>query len=302
MKTVCQKHQQAYEIAQGCPYCPTVAELKGSQPNVPKEFTPKAPWGLFCGMPSIDQVIGGLKKGEVWLHASPEGDFNSAFALNWACNLVTRYRKNVLYASYQDDWITLGDQKRPKNEVYKKMAVLHSTSQDFVIFAKNKGIDPSWVQPLNVNDPFSWTTLLKIDTFRSFVYSDFAVNRTYGDFHTLEYCDSLDLEEILEEPVPRPDLVIIDSLDGISNSAIRAAKGMAIYGYANPVAVLLIDGKGPPQGLVEVGRNIDVLTTSRLIKRDVVSIECLQRKGGPAFKPFEASLDWRTNRMRDLTF
>lgn len=58
-------------------------------------------YGKFTGIEVIDKVCKGIKRGEMWIHAAAPGELKTTFALNWAYNLVTRYRANVLYVSLE---------------------------------------------------------------------------------------------------------------------------------------------------------------------------------------------------------
>lgn len=58
-------------------------------------------YGRFTGIEHIDKVCHGIKKGELWIHAAESGGLKTTFALNWAYNLTTRYRANVLYVSME---------------------------------------------------------------------------------------------------------------------------------------------------------------------------------------------------------
>jgi replicative DNA helicase len=58
-------------------------------------------WGKFTGLNEIDKACHGIKRGELWIHAAYTGELKSVMALNWGYNLVTRYRTNVLYWSFE---------------------------------------------------------------------------------------------------------------------------------------------------------------------------------------------------------
>jgi replicative DNA helicase len=58
-------------------------------------------YGRPTGLDHVDKVCHGCKKGEMWIHAAAPGELKTTMAMNWAYNLVTRYRANVLYISLE---------------------------------------------------------------------------------------------------------------------------------------------------------------------------------------------------------
>src|SRR5690606_6794936 len=74
-------------------------------------------WGKFTGLNEIDKVCKGIKKGELWIHAAFTGELKTTLALNWAYNLITRYRTNVFYVSLE----------MPYEQVRRIMYCIHST-------------------------------------------------------------------------------------------------------------------------------------------------------------------------------
>lgn len=58
-------------------------------------------YGRFTGIDQIDLACHGIKRGEMWVHAAAPGGLKTTFAMNWAYNLVTRYKANVLFISLE---------------------------------------------------------------------------------------------------------------------------------------------------------------------------------------------------------
>ena len=85
-------------------------------------------WGAFTGIDHLDKVCKGLKRGELWLHAAFAGELKTTFALNWAYNLVTRYRTNVFYISLE----------MPYEQIRRIVCVIHSANGKF----KAQGKEP----------------------------------------------------------------------------------------------------------------------------------------------------------------
>jgi len=71
-------------------------------------------------------VCHGLKRGEMWVHAAFAGELKTTFALNWAYNLVTRYRTNVFYVSLE----------MPYEQLRRIVAVMHSANGRFKAMGK----------------------------------------------------------------------------------------------------------------------------------------------------------------------
>ena len=77
--------------------------------------------GKLIGLNSIDTVCHGIKKGELWVHAAFPGHLKTSLALNWAYNLVTRYRTNVLFFSLEMAY----------EQLRRQFAVLHTAAPKF---------------------------------------------------------------------------------------------------------------------------------------------------------------------------
>lgn len=103
----------------------TAGELHRDAPAVLAEYEQAkrdgGGFGKLIGINSIDTVCHGIKKGELWVHAAFPGELKTSVALNWAYNLVTRYRTNVLFFSLEMTY----------EQLRRQFAVLHTASQKF---------------------------------------------------------------------------------------------------------------------------------------------------------------------------
>lgn len=57
--------------------------------------------GVLSGINEIDDACKGVKKGELWIHAAFTGELKSTLANNWCYSAVTRYKKHVVYVSFE---------------------------------------------------------------------------------------------------------------------------------------------------------------------------------------------------------
>lgn len=103
----------------------TSGELHRDAPAVLAEYERAkrdgAGLGKLMGVNSIDTVCHGIKNGELWVHAAFPGHLKTSMALNWAYNLVTRYRTNVLFYSLEMTY----------EQLRRQFAVLHTASAKF---------------------------------------------------------------------------------------------------------------------------------------------------------------------------
>lgn len=76
-------------------------------------------YGAFTGLNNIDIVCRGVKRGELWVHAAYTGELKTTLALNQCYNLVTRYRRNVLYVSLE----------MPYKQIRNILYVMHSRNK-----------------------------------------------------------------------------------------------------------------------------------------------------------------------------
>lgn len=288
-------------------------------------------WGKFCGLNNIDSIVKGIKKGELWLHAAYTGELKTTFALNWAYNLVTKYRRNVFYVSLE----------MPYEQLRQQIYVMHSSNTDFIAYAKSKGIDPSLVKPLDYDKVKNGDLTPDEEAFFEFVANDFSSNPLYGDFHVWSpdhdvTIDDIRIEAEMHNEEQEIDLLVIDHGGLVEprkrerssdytirlNSVLRDAKKLALHfrsGTKIPVLLLFqinregkdyadkSEGRYKLRALSyanEAERSADIVTTTYLNddhrKNGTTLFDCLKRRDGAMFEPFTASIDWKTKRMRNL--
>ena len=57
--------------------------------------------GAISGIRIMDAATRGAKRGELWLHAAFPGELKTMLACNWCYNACTRFKKNVVYVSFE---------------------------------------------------------------------------------------------------------------------------------------------------------------------------------------------------------
>lgn len=285
-------------------------------------------WGKFCGLNNIDSIVKGIKKGELWLHAAYTGELKTTFALNWAYNLVTKYRRNVFYTSLE----------MPYEQLRQQIYVMHSSNADFVAYAKSKGIDPALIKPLDYDKVKNGDLTPDEEAFYDFVANDFSKNPLYGAFHVWSPDHDVTIDDIRTEAETyneenEIDLLVIDHGGLVEprkrekssdytirlNSVLRDAKKLALHfknGSKIPVLLLFqinregkdyadkMEGRYKLRALSyanEAERSADMVTTTYLNdehrKAGTTLFDCLKRRDGAFFEPFIAKIDWKTKRI-----
>lgn len=276
-------------------------------------------WGKFCGLNNIDKVMRGVKKGELWLHAAFTGELKTSFALNWAYNLVTRYRSNVFYVTLE----------MPYEQVRQMIYAMHSSNPRF----KTLGYVPLEYEKISAG-----TLTPEEEAFYKIVIDDFVHNPEYGAFDVWSPDDDVTTDDIkmsaeLQHQKNEIHLLVIDHGGLVEprkkkrgkdytielNSVIRDSKKLALhFNHGEKVAVLLLfqinrDGKDyadKSEGRYklralsyanEAERSADVVTTTYLNDEHRAAgttlFDCLKRRDGPFFPHFVAGVDWKTRRI-----
>jgi replicative DNA helicase len=78
--------------------------------------------GKLSGLDSLDEVCRGLKRGELHVHAAFPGHLKTTFAINWAYNLVTQFKTNIVYWSLE----------MPYEQVRRNFAACHSAAEKWL--------------------------------------------------------------------------------------------------------------------------------------------------------------------------
>lgn len=288
-------------------------------------------WGKFCGINNIDKVVKGVKKGEMWLHAAYTGELKTTFALNWAYNLVTRYRSNVFYVTLE----------MPYEQIRQQIYVMHSSNGRFKAWAEMTGQDPEKFAPLDYEKVKNGELSPDEEKFYDMVINDFHKNPEYGSFEVWGPDSDVTIDDIRVQaeiahnsnPI---DLLVIDHGGLVEakrhkrgkdytielNSVLRDSKKLALhFNHGEKVPVLLLfqinrDGKDYADKMEgryklralsyanEAERSADIVTTTYLNddfrQQGTPFFDCLKRRDGPMFTPFNCTIDWKTRRMGNL--
>lgn len=100
-----------------------IAALEAKEDYLFAEANPNLAWGAATGLAQIDDYCRGLKRGELWTHAAFTGELKSTFAINWCYHLVTRYRRNVFYASLE----------MPFKQLRNQLTTLHTSHMKWLV-------------------------------------------------------------------------------------------------------------------------------------------------------------------------
>jgi len=247
---------------------------------------------------------------------------NTTFALNWAYNLVTRYKSNVFY-------ITL---EMPYEQLRMMIYVMHSSNGKWK--AQGYGF-------LDYDKVKSGDLTRDEEEFYQKVIKDFNENESYGDFEVWGPDEDITIDEVQQkvelkhQEIPM-HLLVIDHGGLLEprrrkrnkdytvelNSVLRDTKKLALHfnhGEKIPILVLFQinrDGKDfadKNEGRYklrslsysnEAERSADIVTTTYLNdehrKEGTVLFDCLKRRDGVPFQPFKASVNWATKRINNF--
>jgi replicative DNA helicase len=196
-------------------------------------------YGRFTGIEQIDVACHGIKKGEMWVHAAAPGGLKTTFAMNWAYNLVTRYRANVLYVSLE-----------MKYEHLRRLACALHTSNGAFLAQGYKPLDYRKIRDGELTD--------EEEAFYQLALKDFETNPEYCRFKVWAPDRDVTVQDIrvyaeLLHKSMEIGLIIIDHGGLVSaakshkdytielNSVLRDTKKMALHfngGEGIPICVL----------------------------------------------------------------
>ena len=278
-------------------------------------------WGRFTGLDEIDSVCHGHKKGELWLHAAFTGELKSTFACNWAYNLATRYRTNVLYISLEMPYI----------QVRRQLYVIHTTNKRF----GNQGISPLDYRKIRdgelspSEEAFYKSALQDLDS-----NPEYCSLETWHPDHDVTIPDIRTYAEIMHKK-KELGILIIDHGGLVEptrknfkeytialNSILRDAKKLALqFNHGEGIPVLMLfqlnrqgkaeadkaEGRYKMSAIAyanEAERSSDVITTTYLNdqhRADGTTLFCnLKNRDNPLFPPFLASVDFSCRRIRNV--
>lgn len=123
--------------------------------------------GVLSGINEIDESCKGAKKGELWMHAAFPGELKTTLAANWCYNAVTRFKKNIVYVSFE----------MPREQIRRNIYTLHSSNARFA----NQGFAP--VDYRHIRDGL--LTKQEKEFYFDYVIPDFKDNPTYATFEVV---------------------------------------------------------------------------------------------------------------------
>lgn len=275
--------------------------------------------GRFTGFNTIDKTCGGLKPGELWIHAGATGELKTSFAMQWCHNLITRYRANVLYISAE----------MPYEQLRRTLGVLHSSHTKWPLQGK---------LPLEYKDVKEGTLSDEDEAHLATVAYDLEQNPEHCQFRVWKPDRDITMADIrmeadrIERDLEIGMIIIDHSLlvrpseefkrDDYTtrmNSVIRDAKKLALqFAGGRGVPVLLLhqinregkkeaDKNGGRYGLHclasanEAERSADYVTTTYLNEEHRANCTTLfsnpKNRDNKPFEPFLASVDWTCRRI-----
>ena len=276
-------------------------------------------WGKFTGINHIDKVCHGLKRGEMWVHAAFAGELKTTFALNWAYNLVTRYRTNVFYVSLE----------MPYEQLRRIVAVMHSANGRFKAMGK---------KPLDYRKVRDGELSPEDEMFLQEVLKDFDENPEYCRFEIWSpdrdvTVDDIRIEAELLHKQMDVGFLVIDHGGLVEpkrkhssytielNSVLKDSKKLALHfnsGEGLPVLMLFqinregkdaadkAEGKYKMRALSyanEAERSADVVSTTYLNdahrENGTTTCCCLKNRDNPLFSPHLISIIFSCRRMKN---
>jgi replicative DNA helicase len=278
-------------------------------------------WGAFAGINEIDKVCRGCKRGELWVHAAFVGELKTTFALNWAYNLITRYRTNVLYVSLE----------MPYKQIRRNIYAIHTSNKKWSAQGK---------KPLDLRQIRDGELTPEEEAFYQEALADFNTNTEYCRFEVWSPDNNVTIEDIrvkaeLLHKQMDIGLIVIDHGGLVEptknnkdhtielNSVLRGAKKtLALHfngGEGVPVLMLFqINRQGKEDADKAEGRykikalsyaneaekSADYITTTYLNdqhRENGTTLFCnLKNRDNPLFAPFTASVDFKCRRIMNF--
>ncbi len=277
-------------------------------------------WGKFVGLNEIDKVCQGIKKGELWTHCAFPGELKTSFALNWAYNLVTRYRTNIVYWSLE----------MPYEQVRRNVIAIHSANLKWL----HRGY-----KPLDYRKIRDGELNAEEEVFYKILLEDWQNCRDYCHFEIMAPAKEMTIEDIkLDTELLHREFevgcVFLDHGQEIEarknkrgkgdyvmeiNSVVRDAKRMALHfnqGEKVPVVMLFqINRQGKDEAAKNEGRykmnainyanqvekSSDVISTTYLDdahRQAGTTMFCnLKNRDNPLFQPFVAEVQFGPRRI-----
>lgn len=305
----------------------TRCELRESVPEVKdiyydKKNNPDTAWGCMTGIEQLDVVCRGSKRGEMWTHAAFTGELKTTFAMTWALNLITRYRRNVFYVSLE----------MPRKQMLNLFCCMHSSNPYFTQLG---------YEPLSYQKVRDGQLSKDQEDFYMLVLDDLQNNEEYGRLEIWTPSTDVTIADIkreaemihvktdLEFCVLDHGLLIVPDKKRIGkgtteeiNFVVREAKKMALhFNNGEGIAILMLfqinrngkdeanknNGRYELKALTyanEVEKSSDVVTTTylndELRDRGQTIFGNLKNRDNSPVKPFRAGVDFRCRRLHSL--
>lgn len=278
-------------------------------------------WGAFTGINEIDKICHGCKRGELWIHAAFIGELKTTFALNWAYNLVTRYRTNVFYVSLE----------MPYEQLRRNISAIHTAHRKWSVQGKT---------PLDYRKVRDGELSPEEEVFLKESLDDFGSNPEYCRFQIWApdrdvTIDDIRVEAELMHKQMEVGMIVIDHGGLVEsskksqdytielNAVMRGAKkNLALHfngGEGVPVLMLFQlnrqgkddadknEGRYKVKALSyanEAERSADYVTTTYLNddhRANGTTLFCnLKNRDNPLFQPFQASVDFISRRISNF--
>lgn len=274
--------------------------------------------GALSGIREMDEICKGAKKGELWVHAAFPGHLKTGLALNWAYNLCTRFRRNVVYISFE----------MPMIQIRRKLFALHSTNARFAV----EGFKP--LNYTHIRDGI--LTPEERYHYLNNVVQDFKRNKSYATIEVVTPDRPWNLDDIRTQLLSLHremdiDMVIFDHGMWIEprkhykdyviglNSVVNESKQLALqFNHNEGLAVLMLyqinrQGKAMAdknEGVYDmsaitysnaIDKSADVITTTYLNndyrKQGLTKFCCLKNRDNPLFEPFECHINFPSMKM-----
>ncbi len=296
---------------------------------------------LFSNYTDVDRVLAGDLAWDEVVSVTPQGyqmtydlsvplhhsfvaddivTHNTMFACNWAYNLVTRYRRNVLYFSLE----------MPYDQLRRNFYVMHSAHARWAA---------QGYAPLDYRKVRDGELTPAEKEFYRMVVQDFSTNPEYTELEIIapdrDYTiKDIKLEAEMLHKQTEVGLIVIDhgqlvepdkrSKDYVVelNAIVRGAKKLALhFNHGEKVPVLMLfqinrqgkedadknEGRYKASAIAyanEVEKSADVITTTYLNddhRRNGTTLFCnLKTRDNAKFEPFVAKVDFVPRRIRNL--
>ena len=280
--------------------------------------------GALCGISNIDEVIHGVKPGELWIHSAFAGQLKTSFALNMGFNLVTKFKKSVAYVTLE----------MPYKQLQRMIAVMHTSHGKFTT---GDGFKGRVYQPLDYERLWSGQLTPDEEEYFKVCLADLNDDPNFGRFDIWAPDEKVTIPRIqmwaqIQYQKHPFDLLVIDHAGLVEpakknqnytvelNSVVRDTKLMALhFNQGKGIPVLLLsqlnreglehaeknEGRFKLRALSysnELERSGDIVTTTYLDeehrRNGTTTFDCLKRRDGRMFQPFECRIDWRTRYMQ----